>query len=393
MKNLLRVVELLRKSVVEGFRVTREDASTKPLELVEEANPRQVDLFEKHLIKKFEVAPARPPRDLFAVDSSSRVVETPYVFLAIAAGTVHSRFTGKGIDVPSLASIVGVEEPPCRHIALVPEVESPREVAEAILSARGITTSNPLGVAYTSTYNKHALLAELRLSLEQCLLELFSSSELAESGTILLLDGPLAYPTTPMLVEPRDFERVRIYVEAIELLNKKREQVVSKLAEKGLQVISVVKRLHKSYILSLVDPASISPRGKVNDEAYLSTLVLTNSGLYGQPFIVGPILVKQKPPCSLNRIVWYIGFPRRIYPLRGGLGNYVFYRVEVFEKMISESVLNYIAYDSIHTGSLLPLSILVADRRVKKLTSSLVNYILYLTGLTEESTKQYISML
>ncbi len=391
MKYLASIVEALKKGVVSGLKVTREDSSKSPIELVDEAPPRLVDFVEKPVLRKLEVAPLKPSRDLYALDSSSRVVETPYLFLAIAAGSVFSRFSGRGLDVPSTLSILGLEGPLCKHIVVVPEVEAAYSVSESLANAPGVVAANPLGQPYTSDYNKYVILAELRLMLEQCLLEKYALSEHAGPDVVLFIDGPLIYPAPSVPEAAPARERLRVYHESFSRINRARTSALRELAQRGIAVVGIVKRLHKSYILSSIDPAGLS-RGKMSDEAYLSTLLLIEKEQYGQPVLLGPLVVKHEAEYGANRLVWYIGVPRRIYPLRGGLGNYVFYRVEVLEGTAGSEILGYVVYDSIYAGSLMPLSILVVDYRVKRLTSSLVNHTLYLTGLSEEATMQYISV-
>ncbi|MEM1775275.1 MAG: DNA double-strand break repair nuclease NurA [Desulfurococcaceae archaeon] len=391
MKYLSDIVDMLRKNITEGARITREDSSANLIELLDEAHPKQVDLVEKPFLKKLNVEPRKPAVDIFALDSSSRVIESSYLFMAIASGSLFSRFTGRAFDVPSVMSILGLEEPLCKHVVIVPEVEKFDNILKELATQPGVLHSNPLGVPYTSNYNKFAILNELRLSVEQCLLEEFSRSSLASNGTVLLVDGPLVYSTSISPEPAIPVHERKIYMKSIEHMNKSRVLTLMKLAKNGVVVISVVKRLHKSYILSSIDPAGIS-RGKMNDEAYLSTLLISEKNLQGEHVLLGPLVVKQKHEYGVDRLIWYIGVSRRIYPLRGGFGNYVFYRVEVFNDMYTENVLGYVVYDSIYTGSVIPLSILVVDKRVKKLSGSIANYVLYLTGLTQEATMQYISV-
>jgi len=162
---------------------------------------------------------------------------------------------------------------------------------------------------------------------------------------------------------------------------------------RGVLVAGVVKRLMRSYYLSSIDPFGIA-MGLVSDETYLYTLINTRNPEPGKPVVVGPIRVKHEIP-NAPRIMWYLAIPRRLHPVPGRMGNYLVFRVEVFEssEWSENDILGYIVYDSLYMGSLLPLSILITDKRVKKITSSITSYLLYTTGLSEESTSQYISVL
>ncbi|MEM0000107.1 MAG: DNA double-strand break repair nuclease NurA [Desulfurococcaceae archaeon] len=394
MKYIADIVEELRRGVSKGLRITKEDVASKPVELLDEAPERQVEVLEGPLVKGLEVMHRKPVSDVFALDSGSRVIETPYVFIAVGAGSVFSRFSGRGIDVPHTASILGLEEPLCKHIVVVPEVELGEGDASALKSLPGVLSSNPIGVPYTSEYNKHLILVELRLAVENCILSLFHESRHCEPGTVVFVDGPLIYPlhvSGEIGVPGKD--RARMYLEGLRELNMLRVRTLTKLVEKGIVVIGIVKRLLRSYYLSSLDPARLS-LSKVNDEVYVLTLLAGRGYASDKPLLIGPVKVKHDVE-KMNRIVWYVVMPRRLYPLASGLGNHVVYRVEIPENKsyTSEEALNHVFYDSVYTGSLLPLSLLAVDRRVKKITSSIVTYLLYMTGLPGESTGQYISIL
>ena len=321
MKYLVNIVEELRHRVAEGLKITKEDASSKPVVLLEEVPSSQVEILEEPFIKVLETRPQRPQHDLFALDSSSRVIETPYVFIAIGAGSVFSRFTGRGIDVPDTASILGLGNPLCNHVVVVPEVEFDEKSLDKLRRLPGLIVENPLGVPYTSDYNKHLILVELRLAIEQCLLEQFHDSNLSERGSVLLVDGPLLYPH----VESEAANSA--YSESIRAVNRRRVNALRKLAEKGVMVVGIVKRLSRSYYLSSLDPGGIAV-GKVNDEAYITALIMSRYHPLDKPLLIGPLRIRHSAE-NVGRIFWYIVVPRRIYPLLSGMGNYVVYRVEV----------------------------------------------------------------
>ncbi|MGB9816225.1 MAG: DNA double-strand break repair nuclease NurA [Desulfurococcaceae archaeon] len=395
MKYIALIIDELRKRVTEGLRVTREDSSIKPVELIDEASSKQIEVLDEPVVKQVEVKPAGVRGEIFALDSSSRVIETPYVFIGVGAGSVYSRLTGRSIDAPHASSILGLEEPLCKHMVVIPEVELEQDYLNNVKLIPGVLTCNPKGALYTSKYNKHIALVELRLMIESCLMKLFQGSNYAAPGTVLMVDGPLIHPfhipAEASFTWSRD--KVKSYSEALEYLNSERVSIVRDLLARKVLTIGIVKRLVKSYYLSSVDPAGLSV-GRINDEAYVSTLLLRLNTAIEKPLIIGPIRVKHET-LSASKLMWYIITPRRLCPLTSSMGNYVVYRVEVLENssINEDEVLGHVFYDSIYTGSLLPLSLLVVDKRVKKITSSIVTYLLYMTGLTEESTSQYISVL
>ncbi|MEM1638809.1 MAG: DNA double-strand break repair nuclease NurA [Desulfurococcaceae archaeon] len=395
MKYLASLIDDLKKRVANGSRVVKEDSSVKPIEIIDDVAPRQIEVLEEPAIKQAQIKTSLPIEDIFALDTSSRVIETPYVFIGIGAGSVYSRLTGRGFDAPHAASILGLEKPLCNHVVVIPEIELEQDFTNKISSMSGVLASNPIGIPYTSGYSKHVVLMELRLMIELCLMKTFLNSNYATPGSTLLIDGPITYPfyfpAETSLTWSRD--KLKTYSDSLEFLNSERVKIVDRLMKQGVLVVGIVKRLVKSYYLSSVDPAKLSV-GRINDEAYIMMLLLRVNKTLEKPFIIGPIRVKHETS-NITRLMWYIVVPRRIYPITSGMGNFVSYRVELLENNShrKDYVLEQIFYDSFHTGSLLPLSLLVVDRRVKKVTSSMVTYLLYMTGLTEESTGQYISVL
>ncbi|MEM4481817.1 MAG: DNA double-strand break repair nuclease NurA [Desulfurococcaceae archaeon] len=391
MKELVHLAEELKRGMYDGVKITREDQSTRPIEVLDEVPKKQIEVLEKPAIRTFEVKRVKTATGVFGLDSSSRTITSSLVFIAVSAGSIFNRFNGQGIDIPSVPAILGIEEPLCRHIVVVPEVDLGPGFATLLEKAKSITIKNPISGTYTSSYNKNFLLVELRLMIEQCLLEKFNEINNAEN-TVLLIDGPLIDPHRVAEESPISRENVRVYVENVNHLNSSRVRAFKRTLRKGIILAGIVKRLNKSYYLSKANPADLAT-GIINDEAYLTALLMSNSEIE-PPLVVGPLRVRQDAEFGLNRILWYIVVPRRWYYFMSSVDHYVTYRVEVLEDYLNfEDILSYIFYDSLGTGSLLPLSILVVDRRVKKISSSLTTYLLYNMGLPQESTSQYISIL
>lgn len=395
MIQLQRFIDELRARLTRESRILKQDTGFQILEFIDEAPIKQVEILAEKIVKSIDIDKIKkPPGDIYALDSSSRIVETPYLFIAIGAGSIHSRFTGRSIDVPHTASLLGLEEPYCRHITLIPEIEIDEATRSMINSAPGLLAQNPLGIPYSHLYDKHLLLAELRLDIETCLLDRFSSQMSPEgmAGTVVFIDGPLIYPSLyPVESEINQQERTRLASTSINHYNRRRSEIIRKLWSKGIVTIGVVKRLHRSFYLSGINPVGLKV-GRISDEAYVSTMILTGKLSIDKPALIGPIRVKHDT-LDVTRTMWYIVAPRRIYPVSSSMGNFIVYRVEVLGNEYDDRVVDYVLYDSLRMGSLLPLSILVVDKRVKKLTSSITNYILYTTGLSEEATSQYITII
>lgn len=390
MKYLADIIKSIRQSIVSEFRVTKSESSRIPLELIEETTSVRVELPSE---KVYEISLRRSTPlqgEIYALDSSSRVVETPYVFISIGAGSVFNRFTGFALDLPSLASILGLEEPLCKHIVIIPEVEPLREFYELIKSSKSVMHTNPNNVPYTSGYNRNIILAELRANIENCLLEKFA--EMAKRGSTLFVDGPLVYPEKVVEAASTSKELLEVYTSSIRALNNRRVILIKKLLANGTLVVNVVKRLHRSYYLSTIDPLNLKI-SNVSDETYLTTALITRKVPIEKPISIGPLIIKQYSELNINRAMWYLVIPRRLHSGLERIGNYVFYRVEVLEECVERPVIDLVARDSVQLGSHLPLTLLVVDKRVKKITSSITTYFLYLTGLTSEATEHYISIL
>jgi hypothetical protein len=133
----------------------------------------------------------------------------------------------------------------------------------------------------------------------------------------------------------------------------------------------------------------------INDEAYLSALsrsVAAGEGL--RPYFLGPLRIRTTLSSSsrVDRIAWYVGIPRRLYSSRTSLTLYTHYRVEVLGDLVDETVLKPVAYDSLNIGSLLPVSIIIADRRARRISSILTEYLVFSMGLDKSGFHQYLTI-
>jgi len=389
LKYLAEIVKYIRQGIIEGFKISRDDASRLPLELVEETSSVHVEIYSSKVYEIPLRKTSKLERVIYALDSSTRVVETPYLFISIGAGSVFSRLTGFALDAPSLLSILGLEEPLCRHIVLIPEIEYSREFAELLRSSKSIMYTNPNNTPYTSEYNRNMVLAELRASLENCLLENFA--RMTKGIEALFIDGPVVYPEKIVETTPASRGQLEVYTSSIRALNTRRIELINKLLAENTLVLNIVKRLHRSYYLSATDPLDLKT-SSVSDDVYLTLALISGKIPREKPVAIGPLLVKHRGGLYVNRTMWYLVIPRRIHVGPEKLGNYVFYRVEVSGENTGESTIDLIIHDSLLMGSFLPLTLLIVDKRVKRLSSSITTYFLYVTGLSSEATEHYISI-
>ena len=390
MKNLIEIVKSIRQGVLEGIRISRSDISHLPLELVEEVSGARVEIYSDkvHEIPVHRSVELR--REIYALDSSSRAIEAPYMFISVGAGSVFNRFTGFALDVPSLSSIMGLEEPICNHIVLIPEIECSQRLLSSLRAVKSLIHTNPNNIPYTSEYNRGLILVELRANIENCLLENFA--RVSREELVLFIDGPIIYPEKVIELTSASRGMLEIYVNSIRTLNVSRVKLIKRLISQNVVVVNIVKRLQKSYYLSSIDPLDLKITS-VSDDAYLTIALIAGKVPLEKPVAIGPLIVRHPIEQGISRAMWYVIIPRRLHSSMSGLGSYVFYRIEVLEELLREPVLELVAQDSVQIGSFLPLTLLVVDKRVKRISSSVTTYFLYLTGLPSEATEHYISIL
>ncbi|MEM4847765.1 MAG: DNA double-strand break repair nuclease NurA, partial [Thermosphaera sp.] len=254
-------------------------------------------------------------------------------------------------------------------------------------------TKNIIGEKYDHSYNKYVLLDETRLLVESHLLIQGMSKGLLDES-IILIDGPLIYPSFFESSISGHTSRIDSYKASIEAINEERVSVWKDLRKRRSRVVGIVKRLYRSYYLSACDPLEIGV-SNLNDEAYLSAVSRRFSIEEGlKPYLLGPLKIESKvKEVKVERIAWYLGIPRRSFSSRTPLTNYTHYRVEtVADSVLDETVLLPVIYDSLSTGTILPISIMIADYRARKLSSIISHYLVYSMGLGEASVYQYLSI-
>ncbi|MEM4654421.1 MAG: DNA double-strand break repair nuclease NurA [Thermosphaera sp.] len=386
------IAEVIRKHATQVVKPVVDEDSRRPAEVQEKENNVRLLVEPAKALKPFEKASeVRPYFNLYALDSSSRALDTPYFFIAIATGTLVNRFTGKTIDCPPVSLLQGSLKDSCRFLSVIPNFESSVEFEDRFSNL--LFTKNIIGEKYDHLYNKYVLLDETRLLVESHLLIQGMSKGLLDES-IILIDGPLIYPSFFESSISGHTSRIDSYKASIEAINEERVSVWKDLRKRRSRVVGIVKRLYRSYYLSACDPLEIG-FSNLNDEAYLSAVSRRFSIEEGlKPYLLGPLKIESKvKEVKVERIAWYLGIPRRSFSSRTPLTNYTHYRVEtVADSVLDETVLSPVIYDSLSTGTILPISIMIADYRARKLSSIISHYLVYSMGLGEASVYQYLSI-
>ncbi len=319
------------------------------------------------------------PKGIVGVDSSSRVVDTPYMFIAVGSATGISRLGLKAFDIPSPSSILTQGDH--KYILVIPEVQP---FNYNVLEELGVEYKDPSSRPYPPEYNKALALEEHRVELENLVLE-----NVLSWGELVFLDGPLFLPTHPV-TEARGRSRlIDVYKENWSLLMRRRLGIIEKI-DSSTRVFGIVKRLQYTHILSRNDPFKLGVE-KVSDHAYLS--ILSERMFVGKkasPFALGPIRVRSEiDGRKVDRSMWYICVPRRF--VGGETGSYVFFRVETLGNTSSLGDIQPVLFDSVCAGAGIPLSIVIADQRVKRLSEAIARNVMLAVGVDRESTLQYLS--
>ncbi|MEM2009972.1 MAG: DNA double-strand break repair nuclease NurA [Thermosphaera sp.] len=386
------IAEVIRKHATQVVKPVVDEDSRRPAEVQEKENNVRLLVEPAKALKRFEKASeVKPYFNLYALDSSSRALDTPYFFIAIATGTLVNRFTGKTIDCPPVSLLQGSLKDSCRFLSVIPNFESSVEFEDRFSNL--LFTKNIIGEKYDHSYNKYVLLDETRLLVESHLLIQGMSKGLLDES-IILIDGPLIYPSFFESSISGHTSRIDSYKASIEAINEERVSVWKDLRKRRSRVVGIVKRLYRSYYLSACDPLEIGV-SNLNDETYLSAVSRRFSIEEGlKPYLLGPLKIESKlKEVKVERIAWYLGIPRRSFSSRTPLTNYTHYRVEtVADSVLDETVLLPVIYDSLSTGTILPISIMIADYRARKLSSIISHYLVYSMGLGEASVYQYLSI-
>lgn len=390
MNKIIDAIHRIRQNIDGAVRILRDEESRENPPGLKEIDPGK-PMSEQPELRYFGNEPCRHIElgryySIMAVDSSTRVLDTPYFFMGVGAVSALNRFKGISIDYPDANELFSGRTSNTKWLAFVSEI-----TVNGQIDLIGLTRS-PAGVPYTPEYNKYVILDELRFSLENHMLRKLLVEDLVDESTFLLIDGPLYY--VPSFVHhydkltPPSRGMIDNYVSSWKTLTEERIMLLEKYYRNSIPVMGVIKRLEISTLLSTLDPLRISLGNRVNDQAYLSIFVSRIKAQFSKPFILGPVridtsnsILREYVKNIKNKIVYYIGIPKRAHVSPGIYSNYTFYRIEVFdegEQIYGEKLAPYevALYDSYCSGTLLPLSIMLVDKRVKKLSRSLSNYLL-----------------
>ncbi len=378
MKSLRELLDRLTKKPdsMKIVDATSDDSYLAPPLIIDDRYSVDSRNMEFVLLKDYNIV-ANTER-IFAIDSSSRCIISPYFFIGIGAVSVYNRVTRKGYDCPDIISLLGRTrgEEDCCWLSIITEENTD-------LTGLGyIRNTNPAGHAYDLDYNRSLLLNELRLTLENHALQHVLMKD-EDFGDILLIDGPVYY--VPSIIKfylsPLvNKEHNKKYNEAWKNIISSRLTLIEDLASKGIRIAGIVKRLEYARILSQIDPFDFKNTGNVNDQTYLSmTVSYVFKNRLPTPFLLGPIRIKPRehglPAMDFpDKYVFYVGIPRMKMMSRPN--NYIFYRIELLR--YEQDIIDHILMDSLGSGALLPLNILVVDKRVKQLTRALRNYLIRL---------------
>ncbi|RLG84341.1 MAG: hypothetical protein DRO40_01505 [Thermoprotei archaeon] len=342
---------------------------------------------------------------IIGVDGSSRVVDTPYMFIGIASVTACSRILGEVLDHPPLPAKYIL--PPLRipFIAISPDTV---EIEDKLKGIGEIITHSPAGVPYTPDYNKSLILDELRTSLEtKMIIHIGLNNKILmkyvrEKELVILLDGPI-YPVPNLFKQHYNLLHTRTpgkgklddYIASWREILIQRFYAIKLLEENNIPVLGVVKRLESSRLLiasnykSLLLEQGISLGDLGNDQALINMVIryLISNDVLKQPYkpmIIGPIIIPAESTYINHyihevpdKIAYYVIIPFHKYGEERI--HYSVFRIETTKrssKIINDAGMNaydIAIHDSLFYGTTLPSSILIADKRSKVLSRSFAN--------------------
>ncbi len=353
-----------------------------------------------------------PSKNLFiiGVDGSSRAIDTPYAFIGLATLSIYSNMFRELLDHPPLPIKYALPPLDTPFIALSPDL--PEEFIENISfnMARTpyVTLHSPADTLYTRDYNKSVILNELRNNLENhglehLALQVDETCRVFGSKPVIFVDGPV-YPVPNIFKQHYNLLILKIvkkgriddYVASWKTLLEHRISSIYKLERQGVPVIGIVKRLESSRLMisskDFMDKAREQygiPIGDMgNDQALIDMLfrILVSKGFIHQPFkpmVIGPFKIpssttyidKYVSISVPDKIAYYVIVPRTRF---GSMLRYIVYRVEstlesieILRDSYRVELYDAVLRDSIGSGTMLPLTILYADKRCKKLSRSI----------------------
>ncbi|MBP1357055.1 MAG: DNA double-strand break repair nuclease NurA [Sulfolobus sp.] len=227
-----------------------------------------------------------------------------------------------------------------------------------------IKTYSPSGRPYTLSYNVQAMETELRQELETKALEAIISSSVLND--LIVIDGPLF----PQYIFVENEER--------EVLFRERYKVISS----KYNIVGIVKRLDKSKVLirtltstyrnRMISQFNLDPMLFLSDESLIHSLILKRNQKENEyiPIVIGPLLRKIGDIAKVY--MYYV-----IIPLSKYLPNFVTLRIESLKNLKPEEIITYLVWQEFSKDGI-PKLLALADNLAKKVTSGIVNYLIYL---------------
>jgi hypothetical protein len=376
MASLSRVVEVIRRassasSTYASRSVLRLDDVIWVREPVEDSGEFSASLMEyssRLLIAR------RPYRDgvMFTpvgVDSSSRHVETPVADVVVGAVAAISSLGSITFEWPSLG--------PLRYTGGSHPVFYILSNAGVQFSFEDplVSTVNPSGRPFDISYSVGEACDEMRVSLENWVLEVLGGLLEAQVNPVVMVDGPLHIVAKALTRDVQPWIR-DVWVKLLE----GRVKAIRGLESRGVPVIGVVKRVEKSTILSRTRGLE-GVRGDIvegDKSIILRAMTMLGDRVPGRIYVTPRIIVRtpQLPGIGvLEKVVQYIVIPPGKFQLSPPLVRV--YRLEYTLKtlgILQDMGLEpdaVIGGDSVGRGALEPLSIRLSDLRSSFLSHAL----------------------
>lgn len=227
-----------------------------------------------------------------------------------------------------------------------------------------IKTYSPSGRPYTLSYNVQAMETELRQELETKALEAIISSSVLND--LIVIDGPLF----PQYIFVENEEREVLFRERYKIISSK------------YNIVGIVKRLDKSKVLirtltstyrnRMISQFNLDPMLFLSDESLIHSLILKRNQKENEyiPIVIGPLLRKIGDIAKVY--MYYV-----IIPLSKYLPNFVTLRIESVKNLKPEEIITYLVWQEFSKDGI-PKLLALADNLAKKVTSGIVNYLIYL---------------
>lgn len=340
-----------------------EDDGINNLSYYEDYNTIPLFTFDE-LLTEIPSFPTTFNNIMYVIDGSSRSFKTINGNISIASIAISSNlkpiigvYPGLGIlkeillDYPFIAIATSTFD---KKFSLDP----------FIYENKLIKTYSPSGRPYTLSYNVQAMETELRQELETKALEAIISSSVLND--LIVIDGPLF----PQYIFVENEEREVLFRERYKIISSK------------YNIVGIVKRLDKSKVLirtltstyrnRMISQFNLDPMLFLSDESLIHSLILKRNQKENEyiPIVIGPLLRKIGDIAKVY--MYYV-----IIPLSKYLPNFVTLRIESVKNLKPEEIITYLVWQEFSKDGI-PKLLALADNLAKKVTSGIVNYLIYL---------------